>query len=70
MYYIVPKDDKPDVSLMRLNKSFSKKAIQQLEIVPDHQLLISLSGTPFTSPSIQVDVIIVVLQIILFKSMI
>ncbi|KAK9721321.1 Dynein attachment factor N-terminus [Popillia japonica] len=43
MYYIVPKDDKPDVSLMRLNKSFSKKAIQQLEIVPDHQLLISLS---------------------------
>lgn len=44
MYYIVPKDDKPDVSLMRLNKSFSKKAIQQLEIIPEHLLLISLSG--------------------------
>lgn len=49
MYYIVPKDDKPDVSLMRLNKSFCKKAIQQLGIIPEHQLLISLSGMAINS---------------------
>ncbi|XP_022914524.1 vam6/Vps39-like protein [Onthophagus taurus] len=43
MYSVTLKDDKPEVSLMRLNKSFSKKAIQQIEIVPHHDLLICLS---------------------------
>lgn len=29
---------------MKYNKLFSKKAIQQIEVVPDHNLLISLTG--------------------------
>ena len=48
MYYIVPKDDKPEVSLMRLNKNFSKKPIQQIEVIPKHQLLVSLTGRFFS----------------------
>jgi hypothetical protein len=37
-------DQKPEVQLLRYNKNFSKKPIQQLAVVPDYQLLISLSG--------------------------
>lgn len=37
-------DQKPDVQLLRYNKNFSKKPIQQLAVVPEYQLLISLSG--------------------------
>ncbi|XP_021925898.1 vam6/Vps39-like protein isoform X1 [Zootermopsis nevadensis] len=36
-------DQKPDVQLLRYNKNFSKKPIQQLAVVPEYQLLISLS---------------------------
>lgn len=55
MYELVKNGDKLEVQLMRYNKSFSKKAIQQLEVVPDYNLLISLTGIciqiilPFTS---------------------
>lgn len=44
MYNLIKADDKCDVQLMRCNKSFSKKPIQQLEVIPDHNLLISLTG--------------------------
>lgn len=44
MYELVKNDDKLEVQLMRYNKAFSKKAVQQLEVVPDHNLLISLTG--------------------------
>lgn len=37
-------EQKPDVQLLRYNKNFSKKPIQQLAVVPEYQLLISLSG--------------------------
>lgn len=43
MYRVVSNDNKNDVELMRYNKSFSKKAIQQLEVIPEHQILISLT---------------------------
>lgn len=44
MYELVKNEDKLEVQLMRYNKAFSKKPIQQLEVVPDHHLLISLTG--------------------------
>jgi hypothetical protein len=37
-------DQKPEVQLLRYNKNFSKKPVQQLAVVPEYQLLISLSG--------------------------
>lgn len=36
-------DSKHEVQLLRYNKTFSKKPIQQLAVVPEYQLLISLS---------------------------
>ncbi|KAK7863279.1 hypothetical protein R5R35_005325 [Gryllus longicercus] len=36
-------DTKHEVQLLRYNKNFSKKPIQQLAVVPEYQLLISLS---------------------------
>lgn len=44
MYELVRNEDQLQVQLMKYNKLFSKKAIQQLEVVPDHNLLISLTG--------------------------
>lgn len=46
MYNVVPRgsDQKHDVQLMRYNKTFSKKPIQQLEVIPEHNLLVSLTG--------------------------
>ncbi|XP_049943822.1 vam6/Vps39-like protein [Schistocerca serialis cubense] len=35
--------NKHDVQLLRYNKNFSKKPIQQLAVVPDYQILVSLS---------------------------
>lgn len=37
-------DQKPEVQLLRYNKNFSKKPVKQLAVVPEYQLLISLSG--------------------------
>lgn len=47
MYSVVPRlsDQKYDVQLMRYNKTFSKKPIVQLEVIPEEQLLVSLTGT-------------------------
>ncbi|XP_054260195.1 vam6/Vps39-like protein [Macrosteles quadrilineatus] len=36
-------DPKHDVQLLRYNKNFSKKPIQQLAIIPEHEILIRLS---------------------------
>ncbi|KAJ8895019.1 hypothetical protein PR048_000328, partial [Dryococelus australis] len=36
-------DQKHDVQLLRYNKTFSKKPIQQLDVIPDYQLLVSLT---------------------------
>lgn len=46
MYSVVPRlsDQKYDVQLMRYNKTFSKKPIVQLEVIPEEQLLVSLTG--------------------------
>lgn len=45
MYRVVAtNEEKHDVELMRYNKSFSKKAIQQLEVIPEYHLLVSLTG--------------------------
>lgn len=44
MYELVKTDENLEVQLMRYNKSFSKRPIQQLEVVPDNNLLISLTG--------------------------
>ena len=49
MYSLVKNDDKCEVQLMRYNKSFSKKAVQQLEVIPDYHLLVSLTGKCSTS---------------------
>lgn len=38
-----PTDDSPDIELRRYNKTFSKKAIQQLDVIPEAQLLICLT---------------------------
>lgn len=45
MYSVVPRlsDQKYDVQLMRYNKTFSKKPIVQLEVIPEEQLLVSLT---------------------------
>ncbi|KAG5897551.1 hypothetical protein JTB14_007267 [Gonioctena quinquepunctata] len=43
MYNLVRSDDKCEVQLMRYNKSFSKKPVQQLEVIPYHNILISLT---------------------------
>lgn len=50
MYSVVPRasDQKYDVQLMRYNKTFSKKPIQQLEVIPDDHLLVSLTGDSST----------------------
>ncbi|KAJ9588748.1 hypothetical protein L9F63_017952, partial [Diploptera punctata] len=47
MYSVAFRDgeQKPDVQLLRYNKNFSKKPIQQLAVVPEYQLLISLSDS-------------------------
>lgn len=37
-------EEKYNVQLMKLNKSFSKKAISQIEVITDYQLLICLTG--------------------------
>lgn len=45
--YVIVKhfgEHKHDVQLLSYNKNFSKKPIQQLEVVSAYQLLISLSG--------------------------
>jgi hypothetical protein len=46
MYSITPQtaDKKHDVQLLRYNKTFSKKPINQLAVVPEYEMLISLSG--------------------------
>ena len=36
-----------EVHLLRSNKYFAKKPIQQLAVVPEHQILVSLSGKIF-----------------------
>ena len=36
-----------EVHLLRSNKYFAKKPIQQLAVVPEHQILVSLSGRTF-----------------------
>ena len=45
MYSITFKlgDSKPDVQLLSYSKTFSKKPIQQIEVIPEYQLLICLS---------------------------
>ncbi|KAJ8942577.1 hypothetical protein NQ318_010385 [Aromia moschata] len=43
MYNLVRTEDKCEVQLMRYHKSFSKRAVQQLEVIPAHNLLISLT---------------------------
>ncbi|KAK9879568.1 hypothetical protein WA026_006636 [Henosepilachna vigintioctopunctata] len=44
MYNIEPgTEEKFNVQLMRFNKSFSKKSVNQLEVIPDYQLLVSLT---------------------------
>ncbi|XP_017772683.1 PREDICTED: vam6/Vps39-like protein isoform X2 [Nicrophorus vespilloides] len=44
MYNIVnTADDKLDIQLMRYNKTFSKKPILQLEVIPEYNILISLT---------------------------
>lgn len=53
MYELVKNDDKLEVQLMRYNKSFSKKAIQQLEVVPDYNLLISLTGNTIMNQAVE-----------------
>lgn len=40
----VSSSSKCEVHLLRSNKYFAKKPIQQLAVVPEHQILISLSG--------------------------
>lgn len=37
-------DSKHEVQLLRYNKNFSKKPIQQLEVVPEYEILVRLSG--------------------------
>jgi len=46
MYSITqkPGDHKLDVQLLKLIKTFSKKTINQLAVVPEFEMLISLSG--------------------------
>jgi hypothetical protein len=44
MYSLVRNDEKCEVQLMRYNKSFSKKAVQQLEVISEYHLLVSLTG--------------------------
>lgn len=44
MYELVVNEDTLEVQLMSYNKLISKKAIQQLEVFPDHNLFISLTG--------------------------
>lgn len=39
-----PGDHKLDVQLLKLIKTFSKKTINQLAVVPEFEMLISLSG--------------------------
>ncbi|XP_039293207.1 vam6/Vps39-like protein [Nilaparvata lugens] len=45
MYSVTPRNGelKRDMQLLRYNKTFSKKPIQQLEVVPEHNILIRLS---------------------------
>ncbi|XP_072391352.1 vam6/Vps39-like protein [Diabrotica undecimpunctata] len=43
MYSVLRNDDNCEVQLMRYNKSFSKKPVQQLEVIQDQNLLVSLS---------------------------
>ncbi|CAH0560450.1 unnamed protein product [Brassicogethes aeneus] len=43
MYSVTRTDEKCEVQLMRYNKSFSKKAVQQIEVIPAHNILISLT---------------------------
>lgn len=47
LYYTVEpnfdKDQKYNVELIRYNKNFSKKPIQQIAVLPDHELVIRLS---------------------------
>ncbi|RZF37701.1 hypothetical protein LSTR_LSTR003112 [Laodelphax striatellus] len=45
MYSVTPRSGelKRDMQLLRYNKLFSKKPIQQLEVVPEHNILIRLS---------------------------
>lgn len=44
MYRVTINDEKPEIELIRYNKTFSKKPIQQLEVIPEYQLLVSLTG--------------------------
>ncbi|KAL1489629.1 hypothetical protein ABEB36_013573 [Hypothenemus hampei] len=43
MYNLDKKEPKCELTLMRYNKAFSKKPILQLEIIPEHDLLLSLT---------------------------
>lgn len=47
MYSVARNEDKCEVQLMRYNKSFSKKAVQQIEVVPEYNILISLTGQSY-----------------------
>ena len=40
-------DQKRDVTLLRSNKNFSRKPINQVAVVPEHQIIVSLSGNFF-----------------------
>lgn len=39
-------DQKHEVQLLQYCKTFSKKPIQQLEVIPEYQLLVCLTGKP------------------------
>ncbi|XP_060532136.1 vam6/Vps39-like protein [Cylas formicarius] len=43
MYSLTKNNSKWELTLMRYNKSFSKKTIQQLEVIPEQNLLLSLT---------------------------
>jgi len=46
MYNVPPDEPEPTkgVALLRYNKTFSKKPIQQLAVIPDYEILVCLSG--------------------------
>nr|XP_023015227.1 vam6/Vps39-like protein isoform X1 [Leptinotarsa decemlineata] len=43
MYNLIKNEDQCNIELMRYNKSFSKKPVQQLEVISDYNILISLT---------------------------
>lgn len=48
MYTVINHGDgKLDAELTTYNKTFSKKPIQQLQVIPDYKLLVSLTGNVY-----------------------